>query len=251
LTLTSIRLSFFFCLFGVSTLWSCLGNQVNPIQAKSEYKQAIEAKSINAKSEMYAHLNRAIQMDPNEPNFHLALGTAYLEDGDLKNAEKEFYETLKIDSNYVEAHRNLGRLHMASGKWDKAILELKRSLAKPGVSSPQEVHNWLALCYYSKKDMNLAMVEWQNALKIQENALIRLNLALALKDLENDELAIQSLKKAVNLRPKLVRARHELALLLLKKKEFDEAKKQFNQVLKLDGDGKFALEAREYLRLIP
>lgn len=251
MTLTSFRLSFFFCLFGVSTLWSCLGNQVNPIQAKSEYKQAIEAKSINAKSEMYSHLNKAIQMDPNEPNFHLALGIAYLEDGDLKNAEKEFYETLKIDSNYVEAHRNLGRLHMASGKWDQAIVELKRSLDKPGVSSPQEVHNWLALCYYSKKDMNLAMVEWQNALKIQENALIRLNLALALKDLENDELAIQSLKKAVNLKPKLVRARHELALLLLKKKEFDEAKKQFNQVLKLDKDGKIALEAREYLRLIP
>lgn len=103
-------------MFGVSTLCSCLGNQVNPIKAKSEYKQAIEAKSINAKSEMYAHLNKVIQMDPNEPNFHLALGTAYLEDGDLKNAEKEFYETFKIDSNYVEAHRNLGRLYMASGK---------------------------------------------------------------------------------------------------------------------------------------
>ena len=99
--------------------------------------------------------------------------------------------------------------------------------------------------------MNLAMVEWQNALKIQENALIRLNLALALKDLENDELAIQSLKKAVSLKPKLVRARHELALLLLKKKEFDAAKKQLNQVLKLDKEGKYALEAREYLRLIP
>lgn len=239
-------------MFGTTTLWSCvLGNQVDPIQAKSEYKQAIEAKSINAKSEMYSHLKRAIQMDPNEPNFHLALGTAYLEDGDLKNAEKEFYETLKIDSNYLEAHRNLGRLYMGAGNWDKAILALKRSLIKPGVSSPQEVHNWLALCYYSKKDMNLAMVEWQNALKIQENALIRLNLALALKDLENDELAVQSLKKAINLKPKLVRARHELALLLLKKKKFDEARKQFDQVLKLDKEGKFALEAREYLRLIP
>ncbi len=251
MTLTSIRLSFFLCLFG-TTLWSCVsGNQVNPIQAKSEYRQAIEAKSINAKAEMYSHLNNAIQMDPNEPNFHLALGTAYLEDGDLKNAEKEFYETLRIDSNYLEAHRNLGRLYMASGKWDKAISQLKQSVAKPGVSSPQEIHNWLALCYYSKKDINLAMVEWQNALKIQENALIRLNLGLALKDLENDELAVQSLKKAVYLKPKLVRARHELALLLLKKKKFNEARKQFNQVLELDKEGKFALEAREYLRLIP
>jgi hypothetical protein len=98
---------------------------------------------------------------------------------------------------------------MAEGKWDKAFLELKRSLAKLGVSSPQEVHNWLALCYYSKKDMDLAMVEWQNELKIQENTLIRLNLTLALKDLENDGLAIQSLKKSISLRPRLVRARYE------------------------------------------
>jgi Tfp pilus assembly protein PilF len=34
-------------------------------------------------------------MDPNEPNFHLALGTTYLEDGDLKNAEKNFKKRLK------------------------------------------------------------------------------------------------------------------------------------------------------------
>jgi Tfp pilus assembly protein PilF len=61
---------------------------------------------------MYAHLNKAIQMDPTEPNYHLALGTAYLEDGDSKNAEDELYKTLKIDSNYIEAHRNLGRLYM-------------------------------------------------------------------------------------------------------------------------------------------
>jgi protein O-GlcNAc transferase len=236
----------------MSTLLSCVsGNAVNPLQAKSEYRQAFEAKSINAKPEMYAHLNKAIQMDPNEPNFHLALGTAYLEDGDLKNAEKEFYETLKIDSNYLEAHRNLGRLYIILEKWDKAIFELKQSLSKPGVSFPQEVHNYLALCYYSKKDINSAMVEWQNALKIQENALIRLNLALALKELENDDLAIQSLKKAISLKPTLVRARHELALLLLKKKKFNEARVQFNQVSKLDKEGKFALEAQEYLQLIP
>ncbi len=67
---------------------------------------------------------------------------------------------------------------------DKAIFELRQSLEKPGFSAPQEVYNGLALCYYSKSDIDKAMTEWQNALKIQESAFIRLNLALALKEIE-------------------------------------------------------------------
>ncbi|MFQ5673879.1 MAG: tetratricopeptide repeat protein [Nitrospinales bacterium] len=206
--------------------------------------------SLNLKRDTHASLKEAIRLDPLEPNYHLTLGAAYFSAGDLKNAEKEFLQTLRLDENYSEAHRTLGRLYMQQQKWQEAIDHFKKSFKGPGVSSPHQVYNWLALSYYAQGNFDQAEKEWITALRIKENPSIRLNLALAYRDQGRFDLAIDSLRKALSLDPKLITAHHQIALLLLKKKDLAGARKHFQEVIQRQPQSELAKNSKEYMEMI-
>lgn len=238
--------------FPMFFLFACATAEVaeNPALAKQKYKEAVQYSSLNLKQEMYANLQEAAKLAPEEPNYHLALGTSYFADGDLEKAENEFLETLRLNKNFVEAHKHLGRLYMQREKWGKAIHHFRESLKNPGVSSPQEVHNWLALCYYTQNDFNRAEQEWLQALHLDENPAIRLNLALAYRNQERFGLALGSLQKALSADPELVEAHHLLALLLLKKKDMEGAREHFERVIQLKPQSNLARDSKKYMKLI-
>lgn len=231
--------------------FSCAtGKAEDPLLAQQKYKEAIKYDSLNLKRDKYASLKEAARLDPLEPNYRLTLGVSYFSDGDLENAEKEFLQVLQMNENYSEAHRRLGRLYMQQRKWEKAIRHLKKSFDGPGVSSPHQVYNWLALSHYAQGNFDSAEQEWMNALRLQENSSIRLNLALAYRDRERFDLALNSLRKALSLDPKLVEAHHQIALLLLKKNDVEGAKKHFQEVIQRQPEGELARISRKYMKLI-
>lgn len=233
-------------------LFACATAEVveNPVLAKQKYREAIQYSSLNLREEMYANLQEAAKLAPKEPDYHLALGTSYFADGDLEKAENEFLETLRLDKNFIEAHKHLGRLYMQREKWKNAIHHLRASLKNPGVSSPQEVHNWLALCYYTQNDFSRAEQEWLKALYLDESPAIRLNLAVAYRSQERFELALDSLQKALSADPELVEAHHLLALLLLKKEDMEGAREHFQRVIQLKPRSNLARDSKKYMELI-
>ena len=58
------------------------------------------------------------------------------------------------------------------------------------------------------------------------------------------------LEKAIALKPKFPQAHYEIALLFLKDKKLDEAKKHFKSVIIMEPNGKRASSSREYLSMI-
>jgi len=245
------RFASIFWVFSLSGLFACAtGKGEDPLLAKQKYQEAVKYDSLNLKRDAYASLKEAIRLDPLEPNYHLSLGAAYFSAGDLENAEKEFLQTLRLDEHYNEAHRNLGRLYMQQGKWQEAIGHLQKSFKGPGVSSPHQVYNWLALSYYARGDIVQAEKEWTKALRLKENPSIRLNLALAYRDQGRFDLAMDSLRKALLLDPHLVEAHHQMALLLLKKKDLDGAMKHFREVIQRQPQSDLAANSREYMEMI-
>ena len=113
-----------------------------------------------------------------------------------------------------------------------------------------QVRNMIALSYYNLNKFNEAIAEWKTAVQVRDNAAIRLNIALAYKDNESFSLAISSLEKAIALKPKFPQAHFEIALLYLKEKNLDEAKKHFKSVIIMEPNGKRAISSREYLAVI-
>ena len=89
--------------------FSCSSGKIEgPLNAEQKYQKTLDYDSMNSKQEKYASLKDAIQLAQTETNYHLTLGAAYFSDGDLKSAEKEFLQILKLDKKYNKTHQNLG-----------------------------------------------------------------------------------------------------------------------------------------------
>ena len=68
-----------------------------------------------------------LSLRPDDPAAHFNLGTAYDKAGKIRDAVKEFEETIKIHPNSAEAHFNLGVLYGTLNQGDKAILHILKA----------------------------------------------------------------------------------------------------------------------------
>jgi tetratricopeptide (TPR) repeat protein len=136
-----------------------------------------------------------------------------------------------------------------------AIISLKTSLELDKKNT--NARNLLGLIYYEMGETVAALSEWvisrhiqptendaeEYINKVQSNptkldalnqAIKRYNTALTYAKQGSDDLSIIQLKKVVNLNPRFLRAYHLLALLLMKQKENDKAKKYLYKAAKID-----------------
>lgn len=222
----------------------------NALLAQKKFAEAIRFASLNSRPEMYASLNEAIRLDPSEPRYRWELGRAYFAEEKFDKAEKEFQQTIRLNENFSEAYKDLGRLYMRNGDLDRAVYQFKEALKKTGVAEPQQIRNWIALCYYGQDRFQDAEKEWQEALRIKENETILLNLALAYRDKEYFDKALEALTRAVQINPRFAAAHYQLAQLYLKNKNFDLASKHFELTMQLDPGGEQSKSSSEYLRLL-
>jgi tetratricopeptide (TPR) repeat protein len=238
----------------ISLLAGCASTQEKAEEAKelgrAKYEEAIKFGSLGRNEDMIASLKEAVKLAPEEPRYRLSLGRAYYLVGNFSLAEKLLLEAIELNPKDGLVHRQLGRIYMDQGKWQLAIDEFQQSLSSSGVVSVHQIRNMIALCYYNLNKFNEAIAEWETAVKVRDNAAIRLNIALAYKDKESFSLAIDSLEKAIALKPKFPQAHFEIALLYLKEKNVDEAIKHFKSVIIMEPNGKRAHSSREYLSMI-
>jgi tetratricopeptide (TPR) repeat protein len=126
----------------------------------------------------------------------------------LLRAEKALLTILNIDQKNAAAYNRLGILYAKQKEFKDAIdcFEIASSI-EPSASS---LHN-LGLIYYETENYEKAGIAFEQALKLEDQLAARhIAFAKVNEKLENQELMIQSLEKAVELEP----TRESLTLLM-------------------------------------
>jgi tetratricopeptide (TPR) repeat protein len=90
------------------------------------------------------HLRSAMAIDPSSAEAHNTLGSIYLRQYNLPEARNEFQEAVRLKSDFIFAHFNLGLAQRGLGDIDSARSEFEKALAgDPNFTAAREALNRL------------------------------------------------------------------------------------------------------------
>ncbi len=102
------------------------------------------------------------------PSRHVVTGNEFAKDGLLKEAVGSYREALRENPHNWTAHRNLGLLLVKTGKYDRAISHLRKSL--PRFRRDFDTNFHLGEAYRAKEKYAEAIFRYRFALGIQPDA---------------------------------------------------------------------------------
>ena len=74
------------------------------------------------------HVQRAVELNDQEPKYFDTLGVIHLEAGDPQAAERVLREAIAIDPSFADAHYNLGTVFIAQGRSDAAEAAYRQTI---------------------------------------------------------------------------------------------------------------------------
>ena len=114
----------------------------------------------------FQYYDAALRIKPTDIFALYDRSNAYQEMGDYNKAIEGYYDILKIDSNYADAHYNLGYIHLVTLKvYDQAIKHFTDAIR----SKPDYFEAWYnrGLCYENLGNIAAARENYEQALKLK------------------------------------------------------------------------------------
>lgn len=168
-----------------------------------------------------------------------ALGTVYLDKGQLDRAQKAFTKAASLKPLNISACYNLAMLKQRENDHQAAIPIYKTILE----AHPDYGQGWnnLGIAYKETMDPDGALSCFRKAVKFApEMAEAWNNLGVAQDESNMGENSLGSYQKAIELRPDYASAHFNLGMCLQKLKRLEEAEEQYSRVLEIYPDDEAA-----------
>jgi superkiller protein 3 len=189
--------------------------EVRKLQARATYEQAVRNLSENRLALGMAALKEALQLDPENAQYHNTLGLTLLNMGRPVDAQAEFQTAVDLDKTIPDLQHNVGVALAQQRRFDDAIAAYKKALTFPTYTTPE-------VAYYN---MGEAYIQLGKPLEAQE-----------------------SFRAALQLEPTMVAAHYGLGLVLSQGGRRDEARAAFRQARDLDPASPFSELAKNALK---
>jgi tetratricopeptide (TPR) repeat protein len=200
-----------------------------PGAAKKEFDQAaalVAAGKKESLTEAIRHLEKAVNIYPQYVEANLMLGTTYMDLSQWDKAEDVLKRTVELDPQAGNALLALGELYFRQKKAEDAEKVLVRGLAIENRS--YQGHLALARVYF---DISTRLKDEAQAKPVLEKAYEQVNQSLRLK-------------------PDFAQAHLVKGNLLLRVRRAEDAKREFEEYLRLDPKGPFADQTRAVVEKI-
>jgi TonB family protein len=145
-----------------------------------------------------------VNANPASAEMHYRLAQLFQDDAQLESAIEEYRQALALDADYVEAYQGLGRTYSATGHLEEAIDVYKHGLSVKSLPGFAETLN--------------------------------IDLGKAYGQLDRNEEALDSLKRAVEINPDSVEGHFNLGLTFLRIGDKESAMKEFTILKDLSED---------------
>ena len=232
-------------------LLSCTSTPWHRDQADASLKKGMALIEAGHYLGALSELLDADKNAPNDPVINYYLGVAYHGRGLRDMAMERFQKAISLKEDYSEAHNYIGAIYMDMGQWEKAIASFDKALKNHLYATPALALFNSGWAYYNLQNYDVALSRYQQALRQDRLSLlqpqIEKNIGLIYIKKNNLVQAKEHFEKSVMLNPSLFDAHFFLAETYLKIKDTSNAKKSFQQVIKLAPQSPFGQKAKEYL----
>lgn len=196
-------------------------------------------------------LNQLILRNHKEPLIFHMLGTIYYDRGKFNKAVRAFKRALEIDPGFTDASVGLSIILNDLGRYDEgrevfeaahARLERKKKQADPYIYEKFALkHDELGELYFQHKMFNDALEQYFKAKNLSaRKAEISLKIVECYRKLGSYQKAIRELEKLIHAYPNFESARVQLGKFYLEKNQMQLARRQWEDVLRLNPDNKTA-----------
>jgi len=244
------------CLSAISLLLTiaCTNTPWHKQQSELFLNKGISYIDLKQYNNALKDLMEAEKYAPDDHRIHYYLGMSYHGKGLRDMAIEEFKKAIELRADYSEAHNYLGTMYLDMGLFDEAIESFNKALANHLYDTPSIALYNMAMAYYSKKDYQKSLARFNEALRIQPTTVLRPQIekyaGLIYYDQGNTGQAISHFKKAVELNFSLYDAHLLLGECYLRIKDYENAKKSLQTVIKLSPDSSFGQKAKSHLQSI-
>ncbi|MEK6247610.1 MAG: tetratricopeptide repeat protein [Planctomycetales bacterium] len=202
----------------------------------------IEYNKADLKEEAYAKFQEALELAPSSINENYHMGLINYDLRKYRQAEICLERVLEIDPQYPGAELYLKAARTAKAKFNpipQQITELeiiaKRFLSAGENDRAAEYFRRAGQLSLSAEDLQLAIQFYRQAVTLQkDNFSAQYNLAVALSQANQTDLAFNHLQEAIRIEPNDDRAYFTLGHLHVIRKHFREAKAAYRRVLEIN-----------------
>lgn len=178
------------------------------------------------------------------------LGVAYSQVNDYKNAVHYLKKTIGIKNNYLPAYINLIEIYRRLGYKDE-LAEIENEYRQRLNASQSERHFNNAINLYIGKKLDEALKEFKKSAEVNPyNPASHANMGFIYYDMDNLESAKREFIIAIDIAKDWADAHYGLAIVNKKLGNKINAKKEFEEYLKINPRGFWARKAREEIGLI-